>query len=359
MLKDWQVKFPKSFEQFPNLFTELDFEEQEYLSQLLHLINNAGTGLLDEETVSRIFDNSSHISELTALISLISNLKCLNKSMLNYLFTNHYLPDLQESIDTLSSQTSLSTDVVTFLFSTKNPQDCVEFMMRALKNGVDLTNIVNYLSQHVDLAGLNRAITLFDLSSFNYKQEHFPKFSILSSVLANPLCQTIFDARLRGFSDYSELSEPLPSIDANEIINQLVDLVDEETKAQIFFDFFVPFRPFPPSQKYIVDVDVADKVARVLQAPEMKSTLRMKNGVRVVFDKIKYEIASHIESEDLCSTRNYKDLMNEIWSILNQLHKGHGYQGFFAEELRQHSFLTDTGPKDMMDVETQSPSISM
>jgi hypothetical protein len=357
MLKDWQIKFPNSFAQFPNLFTELNFEQQEDLSQLLHLIEKEGAGLLDEATVNHIFENLSNLSELTYLLTLISNLKCLNKPMLICLFTNHYLPALQESIETLSSQTILSADTVTFLFSTRSSQDCVELMLRALKNRVDLGTIRNYLSQHVALEGLSRAISLFDLSSFSYKQEHFQKLSILTRVLANPLCQTIFDARLRGFSDYSEISEPLRSTEADEIINQLADLVDEETKVRIFFDFFVSFRPFPPSQKYIVDVDVVDKVAGVLQAPEMKETIRMKDGVKNVFDRIKYGIASDIESEDLCSIRKYKDLMNEIWSALNQQYKGHGYQGFFAEALRQQSFSIDTGPKAMMDVEMESPSM--
>lgn len=183
MLKDWQLKFPYSFAQFPNLLTELDAEQQETLSQLLHLIDQAGVGLLDGDTVFHILNYSSYLSELTYLIILINDLKCLNKSMLNHLFTNHYLPDLQESIDVLSNHTMLSSDVVTFLFSIKNPQDCVGFMMRALSTGVELTVILNYLSQNVTLEGVSRALTLFDLVVIAIRQNIFQNLvSLLRSL---------------------------------------------------------------------------------------------------------------------------------------------------------------------------------
>ncbi|KTD11882.1 hypothetical protein Lgra_1340 [Legionella gratiana] len=380
MLKDWQIKFPHSFAQFPNLFIELDFEKQETLSQLLHLIEQTGRGLLDEDTVLHILNNSSYLSELTSLIILISDLKCLNKSMLNHLFTNHFLPDLQESLDVLSNHTIITAEAVTFLFSTRNPQDCVGFMMRALQKGVDLTGLLNYLSRHVALEGLNRAITLFDLSSFSYRKEHFSVFCVITEILANPLCQTIFDARWRSFSDYTIISEPLSATDADEIIRQLIDVVDEETRIRTFFDFFASFRPFPPSQKYMVDVNISDKVTAALtnycksiiaaiandedslQVREAIATLRKKGGNKIIFDKIKYEIASDVESEDLYSMRTYDDLMDEIWVTLNQpqlhletfddkLHKGRRYPSFFTEALRQQSFRMDTVSQDMMDIE--------
>ncbi|KTC92334.1 hypothetical protein [Legionella cincinnatiensis] len=377
MLKDWQIKFPYSFAQFPNLFTELDFEQQETLSQLLHVIEQAGGGLLDGDTVFHILNHSSDLSELTYLIILMSDLKCMDKSMLNHLFTHHYLPDLQESIDVLSNHTIITSDVVKFLFSIRNPQDCVGFMMRALQKGVELSAILNYLSQNVTLEGINGALTLFDLSSYSYKPEHFPKFSAIAKVLANPLCQTIFESRWRSFSDYAVIAEPLNSTDADEIINRLISTVDEETKIHIFFDFLTSFRPFPPSQKYIVDVNIGDKVTTALTnycksriaasvsdenslaVREMITTLRKKGGNKIIFDAIKYEVASEIESEDLCSTRKYEDLMDEIWSALNQpqihletfedkFYKNREYPSFFAEALKHQ---TGTVSLDMMDIE--------
>ncbi|AUH71275.1 hypothetical protein [Legionella sainthelensi] len=377
MLKDWQIKFPNSFAPFPNLFTELDLEQQETLSQLLHLIEQAGVGLLNDDTVFHILNHASYLSELTCLITLISELKCMNKSMLNHLLTHHYLPDLQESIDVLSKHMMLTSDVVKFLFSIGSPQDCVGFMIRALQKGVGLTVILNYLSQNVTLEGLNRALTLFDLSGYSYTPEHFPTFSVIAKILANPLCQTIFDSRWRSFSDYTIISEPLNSTDADEIIKQLVDSVDEETKIRIFFDFFASFRPFPPSQRYIVDVNIGDKVTTALtnycrlriaaiasdesslQVQKMIATLRQKGGDQIIFDTIKYEVASEIESEDLCSMRKYQDLMDEIWVALNQpqihletfedtFHKCRGYPSFFAEVLRAQ---TATVSQDMMDIE--------
>lgn len=377
MLKDWQIKFPYSFAPFPNLFIELDFEQQETLSQLLHLTEQAGVGLLNGDTVFQILNHSSYLSELTYLIILLNDLKCLDKYMLNHLFTHHYLPDLQESIDVLSNHTRLTSDVVKFLFSVRNPQDCVGFMMRSLQKGTGLPDILDYLSQHVTLEGVNRALTLFDLSGYRYTPEHFPKFSVIAKVLANPLCQTIFDSRWRSFSDYTEISEPLNSTDADEIINQLIGLVAEEDKIRTFFDFFASLRPFPPSQKYIVDINIEDKVTTALmsfckskiaaiasnedslQVQAMITTLRKKGGDNAIFDTIKYEVASDIELEDLYSMRKYEDLMDEIWSALNQpqphletfedtFHERREYPCFFAKALR---FQTATVSQNKMDIE--------
>lgn len=378
MLKDWQIKFPRSFERFPNLFINLDLEGQEALSQVLYFLEQTETGLLDEETVSHLFANSSYLSELIYLISFLSGLKCLNKPMLNYLVTNLSLPALQESMEILSAQTHITAEMAAFLFSTRNPQDCAAFMTRAFTNSVDLTVVLNFLAQHVALDGLSRAITLFDLSSYGYRKEHFLRFGALTKVLENPLCQTIFDARLRGFSDYTIISEPLSSIDADEIVKQLIDVIDEEAQIRLFFDFFAEFRPFPASQKYIVDV--GEKVTAALmnycestiaaiaspqdclQAQAMIATLRKEGGNKIIFDKIKYEIASEIESEDLCSMRTYDRLMDEIWLALNQpqvnldtfadrFPKSLGYPNFFAEALRRQSLSADTNSMDMMDCE--------
>lgn len=363
MLKDWQIKFPKSFSRYPNLFTELDFEEQDALSNVFDLLDKFGTGLLDDTVVSHILDNSSFISELSYLITSMSHLQCLNQLMLNHLFTNHNLPDLKESIHTLSKQSMLSKDIIIFIFSSRNPQACVQFILRALPNGVDFLVIQKFLSQQVALEGLTDTITLFDLSNFSYKPQYFQKFADLTWVLANPLCQTIFGARLRGFSDYSVNSEVLNDTDADKIIKQ-VCLAHGENKTKIFFDFFTSFRPIPPSPKYIVEVKVSHWVAAalthyckatiaagssrqdLLQIQNMIATLRKKGGDKFIFDKIKYEVASLIESEDLCSSRTYDELMEEIWSALNQpqvhletftndLHQAKGYPGFFDEALRK------------------------
>lgn len=363
MLKDWQIKFSKSFSRYPNLFTELDFEEQDTLSDLFDLLEKSGTEVLDDAVVSHLLDNSSYISELSYFITLMSHHQCLNRLMLNHLFSNHYLPDLKVSIHTLSQRLMLSKDTLFFLFSSRNPQACVQFILRALSKGVDIAIIKNFLSQQVALEGLNYTITLFDLSHFSYKTQHFQKFADLTWVLANPLCQTIFGARLRGFSDYSVITEVLNDTAADNIIKQ-VSLAQGENKVKIFFDFFTSFRPFPPSPKYIVEVNVSHWVTAalthyckatiaastspqdLLQTQKMIATLRKKGGDKVIFDKIKYEVASHIESEDLCSSRTYDDLMEEIWSALNQpqvhletftndLHQAKGYAGFFDEGLRK------------------------
>lgn len=308
MLKNWQIKYPNSFLPYPNIDIDLDIEDQAYLSELLLFIENAGPGLLNEAVLNHILPNS--------------------------LNTNYYLSNIKESLEILIQSIPLSTELLTFLVSTKNPRICAEFISTSLKNWINITESIHFLSQLPHLDGLSRAMNIFERSDFGFEQEHLEKLKILSQILANPLCQTIFDARLRGFSDYTIASDPLQSLNTNEIIDQICESDDKETQIQIFFDYFTQFRPFPPSQKYMVYVNVADKIEIELQSPDINTSLQ---DIKNIFDQIKYRVARDIESEDLYSTRTYQDLMTQIWSELNQVHHVPGYQGFFTNVKREQT----------------------
>jgi hypothetical protein len=91
----------------------------------------------------------------------------------------------------------------------------------------------------------------------------------------------------------------------------------------------------------------------------MIATLRAKGGDKSIFDKIKYEIASEIESEDLCSLREYDDLMNEIGLAVNQpqvnletfedqLNKRSGYPRFFVQPMEQGLGSSDPNHKRVL-----------
>lgn len=310
MLRQWQMEFPHIFEKFPNIFNELSDEAQEVLSQLFFLGREQAKPEIPIEEI------------ITGVLNFIG---------------------------------------------------------RALKAGVNFPIILNFLSQNVALEGLSRALTLFDLSRrFSYRQEHFAWFGLLSKVLANPLCQTIFDARWRCFSDYMLPSEPLKPDDADAIIERLASLA-EKNKVRTFFDFFVRFRPFPGSQDYIVEIDVADRVNTALYfyckatiaaiktqadfraAQKMITALRKSGGDVSIFHKIKYEVASSIESADFCSTRDYSMLMDIIWSALNQPQVNlsdftgdfQNRRALIGSALRGQSFLTGSVSSNTIDQDNE------
>ncbi|MDR3503853.1 MAG: hypothetical protein P4L79_14845 [Legionella sp.] len=274
MLKNWQKKFPQNFQEHPNLFTELTPSAQDALSDLL--INLDELELLNERSLNCILDNAT------------------------------------------------------------NPIEYIELITQMLKAGINAELIPDFLSKFVAINGLSRAIRLFDLSSFAYNEEHLLMFSILTKVLANPLCQTIFDARLRSFSDYSIPNEPLLPQNANNIIQQLYDLKDEESRIRTFFNFFTQFRPVPCSQRYLTATDSATQVAMALESycaakietistyqdslevKEMIQILQTQGGNETHFEALKYIIASDLEAENWASTKDYDQLMQEIWQALTQ-----------------------------------------
>ncbi|CAM4462185.1 MAG: hypothetical protein LEGION0403_FIIPPAGN_01359 [Legionella sp.] len=274
MLQYWQKKFPKSVEEHPNLFTELTASAQKALSNLLQELDEFE--LLNEHSLHCILDNAT------------------------------------------------------------NPIEYIELITRLLKAGVNVELITDFLSQCVAINGLEHAIQLFDLSSFVYNEEHLSKFSVLTKVLATPLCQTIFDARLRSFSDYTIPKEPLLPQDANNIIQQLHDLSDEENRIRTFFNFFAQYRPIPCSQKYLTETDSATQVVIALELycsakikaatsyqdrveiKEMIYILQTKGGNKSHFEAIKYIVANNLEEENWASTKDYDQLMRDIWQTLSQ-----------------------------------------
>lgn len=274
MLSTWQKKFPQSFKNHPQLFTELTSSNQKVLAECLQELAEAE--LLNETSLNCILDHTS------------------------------------------------------------NSIEYIELITRMLKAGVKVERIPDFISQCVAINGLDRAIKLFDISSFVYNEEYLSMFSVLTKVLANPLCQTIFDARLRSFSDYTIPDEPLLPQDANHIIQQLYDLQDDESKIRTCFDFFARYRPFPCSQRYLTETDAASQVVIALEIycitkiaeldtyqeavdiKEMIHILQTHGGNETHFEAIKYTVASNLEAENWASTKDYAQLMQEIWQAVTQ-----------------------------------------
>lgn len=296
MLKHWKSKYPNTFALFPNIHHDLEIDDQDYLSQLLLFLEKSGAGLLNDIVLKHIVHHSLH--------------------SFDYLYT------IKESLEILSHSIELSLEPLTFLVATQNHRVCVQFILKALKNDLKMPQALDFLTHQAHLDNLSQAMSIFEQSDFGFYQEHLEKLAVLSKVLANPLCQTIFDARLRGFSDYTMLSDPLKTLNTTEIINQIWHSSNEDTQIQIFFDYFAQFRPLPLSQKYMVFVDVAERVAREV---ELSDSRDMKG----IFDTIKYRVASNIERDDLYSTRTYQHHMAQIWSELSQLGYFSGYQSIF------------------------------
>ena len=199
----------------------------------------------------------------------------------------------------------------------------------------------------------------------------------------NPLCQTIFDARLRSFSDYSQSFEPLGyhSV-ADRIITSLQESADEEQRIAIFFDYFTHYRPFPGSQRYIVDIDLADKVLNALTTycqeriaaintredylttKQLIKQIQHCGGNQFLFDTIKYDVASAIEAEDMCSMRTYADHMNAIAEVLKKpqtsladfsesLKNSTGYQQMITTHMQGNTLLMSASPSTGPSPETQ------
>lgn len=370
MLEDWKRKFPQCFKDDPTISSDLNHGDQLRLSDLLTTIEVSGA--LNEYIVGCLLEKSrDYLDALVYLIGILSTYHCLNQQTLNSILGCHFLRELQENIQTAWSFFPPSADFLTFLLSTSAPVSCAQFIICAGKAGVDFEFIKHFLTQHIAIRGLDRAMTLFDFSGFEYSKVHLPQLSILASVLANPLCKTIFDARLRCFSDYSLPHEPVDDSVSQEIIQQLSALKgDEEDKIRLFFDFFAQFRPLPESQKYLVEIDMATLVTAQLEAyceleidaiktdqdylqvRKMIITLQTVEGRLAAFDNIKYAVASAVESEDFCSNRGYDQLMADISEVLSQpqiflnlersiarLEASKGYLQLASAAMRQHSLL--------------------
>src|SRR3990167_6531319 len=227
MLTLWQKKFQKSFAAYPNLLSQLTRQEQANLSSLLTTLD--AHDVLNEDVLTDVlYWSTIYLTELVYLIEKLAELHGLNPTSLAYLFKHSTLPELQESLRELNHHLPLTPEIIQCLFATPYLCSSAQFMIRTLNAKVDIEFTLRFLSQHVDLNGLRHAIVLFDRSKFPYHQDHMDAFQIVASILANPLSQTIFEARLRHFSDYSEPSDPLSLKDAAKIISQLVALKNQE-----------------------------------------------------------------------------------------------------------------------------------
>ncbi len=343
MLRDWKIKFPQCFAEYSTFFTSLTQSDEACLSRLLAMVERSD--LLDEETVRCLLDKScDQLHELAYWVDKLAELHCLNRATLQDIFGAYSLADLKEHVGYLA------------------------------EHGLAPGDFKHVLSQQGALNSLSRAIPLFDLGGLDY-HEHAQAFIVLAETFANPLCQTIFDARLRAFSDYSVPSDPVNLYIAGDIIQKLRVLPDEESRIHTFFDFFASHRPFPESQKYIVEVDVAAEVAMALESycvsvikaiasPEdyerarrVIRKLQTEGGDKVIFDKIKYSVASAIESQDWCSTRHYAQLMDEVWqelvkpqadldSFIKELESSKGYRQMTMIAMRGRALLMTPSTMD-------------
>ena len=202
--------------------------------------------------------------------------------------------------------------------------------------------------------GLRDAIELFELSSYTYCETNRSLFYMLADLMLNKLCQTIYDARLRSFSDYSEPSEPIDADFASHLISLLADTKNAD-RVRVFFNALANLRPYPPSQKYLITVDVEQYVLHALSTycksiiKDIKTAdeyisfqqrlqrFQTFGGDILAFDAIKESVAANIEKEDFASTRNYDQLMREIWNTIKQPQINLG--DFKTELLSSHGYL--------------------
>lgn len=253
-------------------------------------------------------------------------------------------------------------DLVTELYvksilevSCDNEYDSLRNML-SLINHLEQSNSLDHSTLQTVIAAkeLHATHTLFKHCQLSYTKEDFKLFALFASILNNPLCKTIFDARLRHFAEMSEpKKDPLLQWDkatASDFIKKLNAADSYDQKIEAFYDYFIAFRPLPCSQKYIVEIDLEEQIVSALtfflqqminavntqedynNTFALIKTLKYKGGTREVFDAIKYEIASSIESEDMCSFRTFKDHMLAISTLLQQPQKA---LKDFTEELRK------------------------
>lgn len=333
MLSNWQKEFPECFHYHHTHLMNLNENSKTQLSEVLDLLKK--NELLSETIVNLLFKDAlySDLGELFNLINTLLPAKLLSLNILPEIFKSNFSA-VHESIKSLMQSIFISPEILLFLLSQNDPKACADLIVGMHKAHVDVESMKKYLFHHIQANGISRAMVLFGHSSFDFRLEHLPLFSVFTEVLAIPLCQTIFDARLRGQSDYDIPSDPLDVTLANELMTKLVVLSDEDSKVRIFFNFFARFRPCPASQKYMVELDVAAMVSDALiRDCELKikniqnlddcialkqwmEKLTSQGGDRDDLDRIKYDVANRIESTDWYSNRHYEQLMEEIFEVL-------------------------------------------
>ncbi|MDI1351898.1 MAG: hypothetical protein PSV35_03870 [bacterium] len=369
MLKEWQEKYPKIFAAYPNLTHKLSAEKQTMLDSLLNHISQKH--LLTDTIINRLLVDTSVVKERLYLIEKLIELKYFSQSSLEHLLNHEDLGSLYLAVSAMDRNSLLSVGIVQLLLATSAPQACTQFISQALHAKSDLNAIITFLSGPIKTADLSRSFTLFDYSSFTYTPEHFNAFALITTVLANPLCRVIFDARLRAFSDYALPTEPLKNSNyADQIIGKVCSLNHLEEQIAAFFDFFCAFRPFPDSQKYLVEINMEEQVIQTLNGylepidtlntkedflriKQLINKIKTKKGASQLFDDFKYDMASAIESDDMCSTRRYSDHMDALWTILD------------SEEVQQQlekyqqELTSSKGYKEMMTTNMQGNALLM
>lgn len=157
------------------------------------------------------------------------------------------------------------------------------------------------------------ALEIFEIAGLDKtNNDALKKLELLCDVLNTPLCRTIFHRRLLTFSDYTPTTDLLSQALALDLINTLSEKKTEEERIHFFFDTLAKLKAhYPSSQRDIVYVDILDSIVFEINAIRSHEDLDELEPTEI-FDKIKYQVANHIESEDVQSTRNYDRLMTEI-----------------------------------------------
>ena len=235
MLDLWQKKFPHAFEENPTIMLE----------------------------------TTAIKTNISTLFSSLESKALLNENIFNALLQLHCSSDssalnLHEGLCGMIEYSLISLDVLTLLCNIPAPARFMQFILQTRASDIDFETIQHLLTKRTIIDGLSRTINLFNQSFLAYSLENINRFSVLAEVLANPLCQTIFDARLRTFSDYAVSSDHIDSTFAAHLINQLYTEQNEQTRIAIFFDAFATLRSFPLSQKYMIDIDMANEVTEKL-----------------------------------------------------------------------------------------------
>lgn len=166
------------------------------------------------------------------------------------------------------------------------------------------------------------------------------ELQIFSRLFANPLCEIMFLARKRVFSDYQEdTPELLSQAHACKLIEHILNLESEESRVEFFFDQMREIKPSPLSQRDTIEYQygTTESFMALMVQPCLREYLQKHQGTELnkIHDALRYEIASEIEKNDLCCSRTYRQLMNEIKNYLREvLYKDEAPSFFSAKRER-------------------------
>lgn len=255
MLDKWRQAYPESFNAVPRVL-EMAESKQHQLAASLEVIEDCGIDISEQLVTEVLHLAQFNLLELSGALRLLGEQGYLSAQNVSYLINNDWLYARYQALQKLEAAGALEESSISHCLTTAEPSSSADFLIQALRQGLEFERAVIFLKAQPSLLGLQDTLEIYQ-KAYKRQLQSSELFNMaqLNAILSTELGRAIYNARLGNGGDYTLPEDPLSRAGEADKLLDSVFAVEQDKQLEVFFDCMMVYKSIPLSLKYYPDFE--------------------------------------------------------------------------------------------------------